>query len=687
MKKLITAISFILFAASLFLPVRASAANAGIKPGSFFYFFDTTFEKLNLFFTRDHEKKARKALGYAEERLAEAKAIENDNRPQDLTTVITKYREDTFLATQETTEIKDKAKRERLLSTIADQAFQQQEVLVEVYNKAPEQSREIIKKVIDGSIKAQEEALKMVQALREDLSGQNAQIESLRKEVDTLKKGQGKPNIIEKIIEVRPVATLQNAKKLDSEEIYTKIAPAVALVETSDGSGSGIVIENDGIILTNAHVVAGTTRATVKINDSISTASVLGRDENVDLALLKINRSNLPIVDLGDSSEAALKRGEEVFAFGYPLDFQGDVTATRGILSARQVIDGVAWLQTDASIHPGNSGGPLVNNKGQVIGINSKVLSAKGKGGNIGGTGIGFAIPVNVARGLIPDLKAGRNVVVPKVSESISLPTPQPFTLPLPSPQPTPLPPPRVFIPPPPPPPLPPPKIPFEFNPQIRVGTSYEEFGHVYISIVEPFDACDLRIRDINGRIVVGTYDWMPSPWWNHGRPTKPGETTDSQGGNDIFRPNQGYTYEFICEKLGFLRTIKKGDFTIPPPLPPRITTQVNIKDWPNEPDFHGRFSFSHTTSQIENSLLKLKIAVTLNAAASSTNKLIFYKSGRCCIWATFDNIIDGSVLNILDFPSNQSIIWSFSDNPNYLGLKIIEGSATKDGANVLFEF
>ena len=87
-------------------------------------------------------------------------------------------------------------------------------------------------------------------------------------------------------------------------------------------------------------------------------------------------------------------------------------------------MDGVTYLQTDASIHPGNSGGPLVNNKGQVIGINSLVLSARGKAGNIGGTGIGFAIPVNVARGLIPDLKAGRNIIIPRTVLPETAPTP-----------------------------------------------------------------------------------------------------------------------------------------------------------------------------------------------------------------------------------------------------------------------
>ncbi len=426
MKKTPILLIILLLAAFSGTPISALAASnsAGIKPGSFFYFFDTTFEKVNLFFTFNPEKKAQKALEHAEERLAEAEAVAEEKNTNAVKTAVAGYESNIALAAEESKQIKDKEKAEGLLTSITDQTSKHQEILTDVYNKVPEQAKEAIKKAIDNSIKGQEEARKQIQELKTALSGQSTEIEALRKEVDILKKNQQKTNVTEKIVEVRPSTPLKNTKKLESEEIYAKIAPTVVLIETSDGSGTGIIIESDGVIITNAHVVSGATRVTVKIGGLIYTASVLGRDEGVDLALLKMNGNNLSIAELGDSSEAALKRGEELFAFGYPLDFSGDVTATRGILSARQLVDGVTYLQTDASIHPGNSGGPLVNNKGQVIGINSLVLSARGKAGNIGGTGIGFAIPVNVARGLIPDLKAGRNIIIPRTVLPETAPTP-----------------------------------------------------------------------------------------------------------------------------------------------------------------------------------------------------------------------------------------------------------------------
>jgi serine protease Do len=165
------------------------------------------------------------------------------------------------------------------------------------------------------------------------------------------------------------------------------------------GQGSGVVISDDGYILTNNHVVEGAETIKVRFRDSrVFTAEVKGRDPQSDLAVIKINAKNLVTAKLGDS--AAARVGEFVIAIGAP--FQLDYSVTIGHLSAkgRSVIFDPNldqdFLQTDASINPGNSGGPLVNLYGEVIGINAMI-----RGMN---TGIGFAIPSNLAKQVIPHL-------------------------------------------------------------------------------------------------------------------------------------------------------------------------------------------------------------------------------------------------------------------------------------------
>lgn len=156
------------------------------------------------------------------------------------------------------------------------------------------------------------------------------------------------------------------------------------------GAGSGVVFTADGNILTNNHVVEHATRINVSFKDGRSfRAKVVGSDPAVDLAVLKIDAKNLPVATFGDSGKARV--GEWVLAIGAPFGL--DYTLTAGVLSAKgrgiganEIED---YLQTDASINPGNSGGPLVNLHGHVLGINTVI---------IGGSGIGFAIPSNLAR-------------------------------------------------------------------------------------------------------------------------------------------------------------------------------------------------------------------------------------------------------------------------------------------------
>jgi len=166
--------------------------------------------------------------------------------------------------------------------------------------------------------------------------------------------------------------------------------------------GSGFIISQDGYILTNNHVISGADTVTVRLSDKEEyKAKVIGADDKTDLALIKINASHsLPTVPLGVSSD--LRVGDWVLAIGNPFGLEETVTA--GIVSAKGRIIGAGayddFIQTDASINPGNSGGPLLNLKGEVIGINSAIFSQSG--GNIG---IGFAVPIDLAKSILTQLK------------------------------------------------------------------------------------------------------------------------------------------------------------------------------------------------------------------------------------------------------------------------------------------
>ncbi|GAB4296931.1 MAG: DegQ family serine endoprotease [Desulfuromonadia bacterium] len=191
--------------------------------------------------------------------------------------------------------------------------------------------------------------------------------------------------------------------------------------------GSGFIISDDGYILTNNHVISGADEISVKLTDGREfKAEIKGQDEKLDLALIRIKplQKGLPTVRLGDSDD--IRVGEWVMAIGNPFGLSATVTA--GIISAKGRVIGSGpyddYLQTDASINPGNSGGPLFNTRGEVIGINTAIIA--------GGQGIGFAIPINMAKGIIPQLKETGKVirgwlgvsiqpVTPELSESFGL--------------------------------------------------------------------------------------------------------------------------------------------------------------------------------------------------------------------------------------------------------------------------
>ncbi len=210
-----------------------------------------------------------------------------------------------------------------------------------------------------------------------------------------------------------------NAEEANTVKIYSMAAPAVANIVTRtleydvflepvavNGAGSGFVFDPRGYILTNYHVIAGAEAIDVTLGDrSHYTAKVIGSDERNDVALIQINTPRgrqLPYLSMGDSD--LLQVGQSVLAIGNPFGFES--TLTTGVVSALKrtvqtspttFIDGA--VQTDAAINQGNSGGPLLNSRGEVIGINSAIYTPSGAA-----AGIGFAIPINTAKRIAQDL-------------------------------------------------------------------------------------------------------------------------------------------------------------------------------------------------------------------------------------------------------------------------------------------
>lgn len=181
------------------------------------------------------------------------------------------------------------------------------------------------------------------------------------------------------------------------------------------GLGSGFIINQDGYILTNAHVVADTDEVTVKLVDKREfKAKVLGADEYTDVALIKIEAAGLPVVKIGQPK--ALEPGEWVAAIGAPFGFENSVTA--GIVSAKGRLlpneSYVPFIQTDVAVNPGNSGGPLFNMRGEVIGINSLIYSRTG-----GFMGLSFAIPIDIAMDVANQLRTSGKVTRSRIGVQV----------------------------------------------------------------------------------------------------------------------------------------------------------------------------------------------------------------------------------------------------------------------------
>jgi serine protease Do len=210
--------------------------------------------------------------------------------------------------------------------------------------------------------------------------------------------GGGPPSFAEVVARVNPAVVHVDVIEDARENPHEGVLDAPALDLPRRGEGSGFVIDPDGYILTNHHLVPGPGRIRVRFADKRELpARRVGSDPNTDLALIKVEARGLPTVRLGDSDR--LRIGDWVCAIGNPFEF--DHTVTVGVVSSKgrkifnQSFD--AYIQTDAAINPGNSGGPLVNTEGEAVGINAAVSSEA--------QGIGFAIPVSVARAVLVQLR------------------------------------------------------------------------------------------------------------------------------------------------------------------------------------------------------------------------------------------------------------------------------------------
>jgi S1-C subfamily serine protease len=217
---------------------------------------------------------------------------------------------------------------------------------------------------------------------------------------------------------VTPVTTSDGA--LDIHGILAKVQPSVVTVQTSgssqqgefEGAGSGIVLSEDGLVLTNAHVIGSLGDITVVLSDgSEHPATLVGSSPDDDIAVIQVEDLDEPLVpaELGSSDD--LQVGDEVLAIGNALNLGGEPTVTRGIVSAKDrglsaegvSLDGL--IQTDAAINPGNSGGPLVNAAGQVVAMNTAIVADA--------QNLGFSIAMDQARPIIEELKAGEGAVTP----------------------------------------------------------------------------------------------------------------------------------------------------------------------------------------------------------------------------------------------------------------------------------
>jgi putative serine protease PepD len=219
-------------------------------------------------------------------------------------------------------------------------------------------------------------------------------------------------------------ASSGSSKALTATQLYqhdsTGVVAIKAVTAEGEDEGTGIVLDEQGLILTNDHVVKGATSLTVDASGSskkTTNATIVGEEANQDLALIKVDPSGLSLKPLTLASSSSVQVGDTVYAIGTPYGLEE--TFTKGIVSAlnREISapDGAkitGAIQTDAALNPGNSGGPLLDEQGQVIGVNSQIASdaARSEGSQPGSTGVGFAISSNIVAAVVKKIEAGEGV-------------------------------------------------------------------------------------------------------------------------------------------------------------------------------------------------------------------------------------------------------------------------------------
>lgn len=589
MKKLFLVLA--LFSAVAFsLPASASAAtNPGVKPGNFFYFFDTTFEQISLFFTFSPEKKAEKALAYADERLAEVEALADEQNPNAVKTAITNYESNIALAAEKSKEVQDKEKAENLFTLIADNTSKNQEVLSAVLVKVPEEAKEAITRAIEASRKGQEEAVQQIAELK-------SEIEQLKKEVAELK--------------AKDETQTKAVEELDKQKSGSVSVPPKLLTPPATS--------NQSQTLPKANEQQNIPSTSQQPANTITLPPPVAVTPPAPTETLEI--TSVSVVPDMTSAKAEWQTNKPT---------ESKIFISGGNLSSK-IFNSVSGLSTRHSV--------------AITGLTEETTYSYEIEAIAGG--------VNAAK------KQGGFKTLP-------------------------------------PPPL------FEFNPIIRIGGTNpngthwypqlidtgsggyiaSDIGHVYFSINENYDGCVWGIKDPITNISPGGWNSYHKSSWERPVGTKipSGQIIDTTG----YSSGKVYVYEFTCRKSGFRENTVIGEFIMPSP---QIYTEKRIKQWPDSPSLHGEFMFWHYGASLEGSVLNLKIKITL-ANPLVSNELKFYKSGIANLWQTFSNVSNGNILEINSFPSNYQLVWSYSGNPDDLSLEIIEGTATKNGANVLFKF
>jgi S1-C subfamily serine protease len=238
----------------------------------------------------------------------------------------------------------------------------------------------------------------------------------------------GARDLVQAVEPAQPAAAGVTPASQDEDAVIRvarQVSPAVVGIMHRGGTGSGVIIRPEGIILTNHHVVGNATQVQVELIDGRTlTGQVMGRDPRIDIAVVRVQAQNLPVAALGDSD--LVQPGQSAIAIGNPLGFER--TVTRGVVSGVGRALGappgspfalIDLIQTDAAINPGNSGGPLLDSQGRVIGINTAVIRPQLA------TGLGFAVPINDANNAVQQLLETGRIVRAYMGVSYEAITPQ----------------------------------------------------------------------------------------------------------------------------------------------------------------------------------------------------------------------------------------------------------------------